>query len=142
MPGWLTAQAVADNAEVKGVTGASVPLQSAAAAAETWVEGTARPDLAWSAPEFSVPADVKLGAMLLAWRWYQRRASPLGVVIAPSGDPVEILRNDPDIARLLGVAGGSEGAFVFGAVDRGWPYPAAADEIGYDADGTPYLIGP
>lgn len=115
MPGWLTAEAVAANAEVKGVTASSVPLQSATAAAETWVEGTARPDLAWSLPEFAVPADVKLGAMMLAWRWYQRRASPLGVVTAPTGDPVEILRNDPDISRLLGVAGGTEGAFVFGA---------------------------
>jgi hypothetical protein len=115
MPGWLTAQAVADHAEVKGVTGASVPLTSASAAAETWVEGTARPDLDWSAVGFAVPADVKLGAVMLAWRWYQRRASPLGVVTAPSGDPVSILRNDPDIARLLGVASGSEGPFIFGA---------------------------
>lgn len=146
MPGWLTAKAVADNAEVKGVTEASIPLQSAAAAAETWVEGTARPDLSWASDGFSVPADVKLGALMLAWRWYQRRASPLGVVTSPTGDPVEILRNDPDIARLLGVAGGSEGAFVFGAgrigVDYGVGVPSGVGaQIGYDTDGTPYLIG-
>lgn len=116
MPVWpITAKMVADNVEVTGVTEDSVPLASAAAAASTWVEGTARPDLAWTDPEFTVPADVWLGAVMLAWRWYERRASPLGVVTATTGDPVEMLRNDPDIARLLGVAGGSEGAFIFGA---------------------------
>lgn len=143
MPGWLTAKAVADNAEVKGVTEASVPLQSAAAAAETWVEGTARPDLPWTSAGYAIPADVKLGAMMLAWRWYQRRASPLGVVTAPTGDPVEILRNDPDISRLLGVAGGSEGAFIFGASepDPNWVAAPTGYGIGYDVDGVPYLIG-
>ena len=153
MPGWLTAQAVADNAEVKGVTASSIPLQSAAAAAETWVEGTARPDLAWSTLGTAIPADVKLGAMMLAWRWYQRRASPLGVVTSPTGDPVEILRNDPDIARLLGVPDGTEeaeGAFIFGAsepVDQRYYYPSPVPDgggglIGYDPDGTPIWNGP
>lgn len=115
MPGWLTAQAVVDHVEVKGVSASSVPLASAVDAAVTWVEGTARPDLGWTVDTFTVPADVRLGTLMLAWRWYQRRASPLGVVTSPTGDPVEILRNDPDIARLLGVASGTEGPFVFGA---------------------------
>lgn len=137
MPGWLTSDSVAAHAEVKGVTGASVPLISAAAAAEAWVEGTARPDLPWATVGYEPAADVYLGALMLAWRWYQRRASPLGVVTAPTGDPVEILRNDPDISRLLGVAGGAEGAFVFGAglsdsvattVDLVAAYRAAAGE--------------
>lgn len=146
MPGWLTATAVAAHAEVKGVTGSSVPLTTAAAAAETWVEGTARPDINWSADPFIIPADVYLGTLMLAWRWFQRRASPLGVVTTPTGDPVEMLRNDPDIARLLGVAGGAEGEFVFGASDPeffGLPASGipAGYEIGYDVDGVPYLIG-
>lgn len=146
MPGWLTAKMVADNAEVTGVDETSVPLTAATDAAVWWVEHTARPDLAWTGVGFTVPPDVKLGAMMLAWRWYERRASPLGVVTSPTGDPVEILRNDPDIARLLGVAAGvgTEGPFIFGAVDR-YALPQSTPSggvIGYDPDGTPVWNGP
>lgn len=137
MPGWLTSQEVVDHVEVKGVSASSVPLTSATSAAVTWVEKTARPDIDWAVTPFTIPADVHLGAIMLAWRWYQRRASPLGVVTAPTGDPVEILRNDPDISRLLGVASGTEGPFVFGVglsdsvatdVDLVAAYRAAAGE--------------
>lgn len=117
MPGWCTAAGVVAHVDVKGVTASTVALVNACAAAEAWVEGTARRDLPWSTPvdghPYVPPADVKLGAFMLAWRWYQRRAAPLGVVTGPSGDPAEMLRNDPDIARLLGVGG--SGRFVFGA---------------------------
>lgn len=113
MPGWCTPAGVVAHVDVKGVSASSVPLVNACAAAEAWVEGTARRDLAWTSEGFVPPADVKLGGLMLAWRWYQRRAAPLGVVTGPSGDPVEMLRNDPDIARLLGIGG--NGRFVFGA---------------------------
>lgn len=117
MPGWCTPTAVVGHVDVKGVSAAAVPLVNACAAAEAWVEGTARRDLPWATlvggQPYVPPADVRLGGLMLAWRWYQRRAAPLGVVTGPSGDPVEMLRNDPDIARLLGIGG--NGRFVFGA---------------------------
>lgn len=113
MSGWLTPAAVVAHVQVKGVTSSTVPLVNACAAAEAWVEGTARRDLPWAEVGYQPPADVRLGALMLAWRWYERRTSPLGVVQSASGDPVEMLRNDPDIARLLGV--GRSARFVFGA---------------------------
>ena len=141
MPGWLTATEVANHVEVVGVDGTSVPLISSTAAAVAWVETKARPDLSWTDPAFVLTPDVKLGTMMLAWRWYERRASPLGVVTSPTGDPVEILRNDPDIARLLGVASGTEGPFVFGAGPIGGVgSPVYGDEIGFTPDGRPYLL--
>ena len=113
MPGWLTPGRVAGHVQVDGVTDTSEPLINACAAAERWVETSARPDLDWTTAGFPVPADVLLGGLMLAWRWYQRRSSPMGVTLSPSGDPIEVLRHDPDIARLLGV--GSSGGFVFGS---------------------------
>jgi len=49
-------------------------------------------------------ADHVLGATLLAGQiWKRRESGGAGVEIAPSGDPIYIQRNHPDIARLLGV---------------------------------------
>lgn len=112
MPGWLTPAKVAAHVDVKGVEASSVPLANTCAAAEAWIETTARPDLDWTDPG-AVPADVQLGGLMLAWRWHERRRAPLGVIQSSSGDPLEMLRHDPDIARLIGV--GQSGAFVFGA---------------------------
>lgn len=61
----------------------------------------------------TVPADVMLGAIMLAWRFYQRRNSPLGVSGYQDFGTSPLLRHDPDIARLFGI--GPEGAFVFGS---------------------------
>lgn len=116
MPGWLTAEAVANHVDVAGTPPTGVSLDNAAAAAEAWVEGTARRDLPWSSgteeAPYVPPADVRLGGLMLAWRLYERRTAPTGVVTTPTGDPAEFLRDDPDIRRLLGV-GGSR--FKFGA---------------------------
>ena len=57
--------------------------------------------------------DVVLGACLLAWRTYNRRTTPLGIVGATEDGYAGIIREDPDIARYLGV--GAAGKFVFGA---------------------------
>jgi len=49
------------------------------------------------------PADLMLGANMLASRLWTRRQSPAGVM-APAGDataPTYIVRNDPDVALLL-----------------------------------------
>lgn len=42
------------------------------------------------------------GATLLAGQMYRRRGST-GVEFGPSGDPVYLQRNHPDIARMLGI---------------------------------------
>lgn len=56
---------------------------------------------------------VVAGAAMLAYRWYSRRKSPLGVLGFTDDGTSGILRDDPDIARQLGI--GSQGRFVFGA---------------------------
>lgn len=64
-------------------------------------------------PVYTPTPDVKVGAALLAYRWYTRRTSPLGVIGSTDDGRSGILRHDPDINRLLGI--GLEGRFVFGA---------------------------
>lgn len=67
--------------------------------------------------EFTPPADVTQGAIMLAARWYARRGALLG-----SGDvsgysdfgTSTLLRHDPDIARMLRI-GTASGGLVFGA---------------------------
>lgn len=116
MADWIDAAFVAAHADVKGVDPTGAALVNATAAAAAYVQD-ARPDLGWAVEGFAPSAAVKLGAAMLAWRLYQRRSAPLGVATSNTGEPVEILRTDPDIERLLGV--GSAGRFVFGAPARG-----------------------
>jgi len=47
------------------------------------------------------PADVKLGATLLAARLWRRRNSPEGVAAFGADGPVYVQRNDPDVAMML-----------------------------------------
>lgn len=47
------------------------------------------------------PANVKLGATMLAARIYRRRNSPAGVESLGEMGPVYVSRNDPDLAQLL-----------------------------------------
>lgn len=138
MADWLTPAFVAAHADVSGTPLAGAPLVNVCAAAQAYVRRV-RDDLPWAQLGFgwSVPADVRLGAAMLAYRLYQRKAAPLGVTTSPSGDPVEILRSDPDIARLLGIEG--SGRFVFGA-PRDVPVSSGSG-IALDVDGTPYLAG-
>lgn len=156
MADWLTPAFVAAHADVAGTPLQGAPLVNVTAAAQAYVQRV-RDDLPWAQLGFgwNVPADVKLGAAMLAFRLFQRKAAPLGVTTSPTGDPVEILRSDPDIARLLGIEG--SGRFVFGAPrpststssgsgialdDDGTPYLAGAGGgIALDDDGTPYLTG-
>lgn len=63
--------------------------------------------------EFTPTPSVIYGAAMLAYRWYSRRKSPLGVLGFTDDGASGILRDDPDIARQLGI--GSYGRFVFGA---------------------------
>lgn len=108
MTDWIDATFVADNADVDGAPATSVPLINATAAAVAYVQRV-RADLPWNSQGWSAPADVKLGTAMLAWRLYERRNSPLGITTTATGDMVSILRDDPDISRLLGVGAAQTG---------------------------------
>lgn len=72
------------------------------------------PDDPDSVPTFAPPADVFLGAVMLAARWYERRGAVLGNVVGYADlGTAQILRQDPDVARLLRL--GSFAPFGFGA---------------------------
>jgi hypothetical protein len=54
------------------------------------------------AGDFDPPDDVILGAVMLAARWYSRRGAILGTAASYADmGGAQILRQDPDIARLL-----------------------------------------
>jgi opacity protein-like surface antigen len=113
MAAWLDAATAALLAEVSGVA-ADAAWVGAVDAATEWVEDK-RKDLFVGDPAVFTPgASVKLGTAMLAHRWYNRRVAPLGnTQPAEFGGGIEMLRSDPDIAKLLGI--GPEGPFVFGA---------------------------
>lgn len=81
-----------------------------------WVEDK-RKDLNVTAGDppvttFTPTPQVVLGAAMLANRTYQRRTTPLGILGATEDGYTGIIREDPDIARFLGI--GAAGRFVFG----------------------------
>lgn len=90
------------------------PFGYACDAVREWVEGH-RDDL-WTVATETVPSEfvptgtVLYGSALLAHRWYSRRRAPLGDADDVVGD---ILRDDPDLSRMLGI--GQSGRVVFGA---------------------------
>jgi hypothetical protein len=102
----VQSSASADSADWKG----------AVAAAVDYVSGPLgrRRDL-WSTdpvPVYQATASIRLGTAMLANRWYTRRVSPLGVSQNVEFGGSDFLRQDPDIAKMLGL--GSEGAFAIG----------------------------
>lgn len=52
---------------------------------------------------FVATARVQLGAALLAGRWHARKGSPQGLVGFSEFGPAAVMREDPDVARLLGL---------------------------------------
>ena len=83
-----------------------------------WVEDRRR-DLPWddyTSPE-DVPATIRLGAAMLAWKYFQRRLTPTGVVGLPDLGIANVLGEDPDINRLLGIAA-HRARVIFGAAAR------------------------
>lgn len=124
MASWL------DDGRVRAILGADLTesiedgnLQPACDAARAYVERL-RSDLFSTVEpfDFTPGGDVLYGAALLAYRWYARRTSPLGLVELGEGS-AGILRHDPDIARLCGI--GLAGRFLFGATPR----PPADDVV-------------
>lgn len=67
--------------------------------------------------QYGPSATVQLGAIMYAVRLYERRATVMGVAGFGDLGSSPILRQDPDIARLLGTDG--ESGFVFGGAR--WP---------------------
>lgn len=95
---WLTPEHVQAH-----VAGAADPAQLLpyTIAARAYVQ-TRRPELDY-ASDATVPGDVRLGACLLAARLYARRGTMLGLANYGEAGPAQILRTDPDIARLVGI---------------------------------------
>jgi len=62
---------------------------------------------------FTPTPHVVLGAAMLVWRTYDRRRTPAGLLGSSEDGYAGIVRDDPDIARYLGI--GSSAKFVFGA---------------------------
>lgn len=77
-------------------------LQACLDAAKACVEA-ARTDLAASFTAATPPANVKLGTVRLAVRWYKRRVVPEGQNMSELGMLGGVPYSDPDIDRMLGV---------------------------------------
>jgi hypothetical protein len=75
---------------------------------DLWVSDGADPPVLTYTPT----AGVVHGAALYAYRLYHRRNNPLGILGTTDVGPAGILREDPDIARLLGI--GRSRGFRFG----------------------------
>lgn len=108
---WLDADRA--KAMVEGTAPENSPAWDAdVAAARAYIEGR-RLDLFVGTPAVFTPdAAVQLGTAMLANRLYARRTSPMGTSQNVEFGGSEILRQDPDIAKLCGI--GSEGPVVFG----------------------------
>jgi hypothetical protein len=86
-----------------------------------WVEDKRKDLLVTNTDEppvttFAAPPRVVLGASMLVWRTYDRRRTPAGLLGSSEDGYAGVIRDDPDIARYLGI--GSSGKFVFGASPR------------------------
>lgn len=79
-------------------------LQRTLDAAMSWVMSH-RTDLDYHG-SWTVPADIRLGTIRLAARWFVRRVSPDGVVNLGENSSGNVLRTDPDIWMQLGIVGG------------------------------------
>lgn len=90
-------------------------LQLACNAVAEFVEGR-RGEL-FTNGDFAPTATLHLGAIMYAVRLYERRGTMMGVAGFGDLGSSPILRQDPDIARLLGTDGESSG-FVFGGSRR------------------------
>lgn len=118
MPTWLDAGQVTEilGGSLSGDLDAGA-LQEACDAARSFVEEK-RADLWVSdgadppALTYTPTAAVVHGAAMYAYRLYHRRKSPLGILGTTDVGPAGILREDPDIARLLGI--GRSRRFRFG----------------------------
>lgn len=107
MPGWVIADQVkADLAVEDADTRDDEQLQVMVDAAVAFVErvhaGRYRFGIEGESPDLPEPgADLVLGTVRLARRWYERRRSPDGLVSMGELGAARIPSIDPDIERLL-----------------------------------------
>jgi len=104
---WLPIADVAAQIARQGDPGDDVTLEAARVGAAAYVERV-RPDLvvrdeAGDPASFAATDDVKLGALILAARFYARKGSPMGVATFAEFGAAQIVRLDPDVERLLGL---------------------------------------
>lgn len=113
-----------DAADVVTAIGDDLAAQVNSVSLQFWTDGAReyvedrRPDLFVTAGDppvttYQPTGRVKAGTALLAYRLYQRRKSPLGILGVTNDQASGILRDDPDIERLLGI--GRRRRFAFGA---------------------------
>jgi hypothetical protein len=97
VPWPITADAVAAHAGSPVRDADRAALERATAAAVAWVNRHV------PLPPGGPDPDVELGTILLAARWYARRASPAGFAGFADFGPAYVRSSDPDVARLLGL---------------------------------------
>lgn len=102
----VQSSAAADSADWVGAVAAAVDYVSGPKGKRRDLWSTADP------PVYEATAAIRLGTAMLANRWYTRRVSPLGTSQNVEFGGSDFLRQDPDIAKMLGL--GSEGVFAIG----------------------------
>lgn len=116
MTTWLDPSEAAGLADVAGTVADDADWVGAVTASREYVEEK-RPELFTGDPLAFVAGAktglIKLGTALLANRWYTRMRSPLGASQNVEFGGSDFLRQDPDVAKMLGI--GVAGRFVFGA---------------------------
>jgi len=116
---WLLASDVTSWMQQSGqVVDDATALQMACNAAAEWLEGKRRRsprafDDFDEDGQFVPGGDTLLGAVMLAARLYMRRGAMLGTTGYTDLNVGQVMRSDPDIARLLRL--GNYGPFIFGA---------------------------
>jgi hypothetical protein len=111
MTEWLSAGQAAALTNTSAAPDA-VDWVAAVAASCEYVEGK-RADLFIGTPGVFTPGPLIIyGTAMLSNRWYTRMRSPMGASQNVEFGGSEILRQDPDIAKMLGI--GTEGKPVFG----------------------------
>lgn len=81
-------------------TADALAMTRAAEAVTAWCE---RHGLVEDPAPTEVSADVHLGAVMLAGRWYGRRTSVNGIAGFGDVGVAYVIRQDPDVASLLGL---------------------------------------
>lgn len=110
MPDWVTIHDLKNDQTLDDrVSGRDdEALQRVLDAAMVWVESH-RPDLSYQGA-WTVPADVRLGTIRLAARWFVRRISPDGTIhlgdLGTGTINATWVTADPDIQMQLGIVGG------------------------------------
>lgn len=113
MTTWLDAAAAAQLVDVSSSVADDDDWVGAVAAAVEYVEEKRKDLLLGAPPVFTAGPLIRLGTAMLANRWYTRMRSPLGTSQNVEFGGSDFLRQDPDIAKMLGL--GIAGRFTFGA---------------------------